>query len=78
MRKVSLPSTRVTCFVCCLSVRRSSFPLPWPRLVRVQVKLDDDTRLIVLTFELLKFHEKNFSEFRWCFAYHHADLHIIV
>ena len=49
-----------------------------PRLVRVQVGLDDRSQLVVVTLKLLRVHQQMVSEFRWGFPQHHADLHVIV
>ena len=47
-------------------------------LVRLQVGQEDDAQLAVMILELLRIHQQTVSGFRWCLAYPHADLHIIV
>ena len=49
-----------------------------PRLVRVQVGLDDCSQLVVVTLKLLRVHQQMVSQFLWGFSQHHADLHVIV
>ena len=49
-----------------------------PRLVRVQVGLDDCSQLVVVTLKLLRVHQQMVSQFLWAFPQHHADLHVIV
>ena len=49
-----------------------------PRLVRVQVGLDDRSQLVVVTLKLLRVHRQMVSQFLWAFSQHHADLHVIV
>ena len=49
-----------------------------PRLVRVQVGLDDCSQLVVVTLKLLRVHQQMVPQFLWAFSQHRADLHIIV
>ena len=49
-----------------------------PRLVRVQLGLDDRSQLVVVTLKLLRVHQQMVSQFLWAFPQHHADLHVIV
>ena len=49
-----------------------------PRLVRVQVGLDDRPQLVVVTPKLLRVHQQMVSQFLWGLTQHHADLHVIV
>ena len=49
-----------------------------PRLVRVQVGLDDCSQLVVITLKLLRVHQQMVSQFLRALSQHHADLHIIV
>ena len=48
-----------------------------PRLVRVQVGLDDRPQLVVVTLKLLRV-QQMVSQFLWGLTQNHADLHLIV
>ena len=49
-----------------------------PRLVRVQVGLDDRPQLVVETLKLLRVHQQMVSQLLQGLTQHHADLHVIV
>ena len=49
-----------------------------PRLVRVQVGLDDRPQLVVVTLKLLRVHQQMVSQFLWGHTQHHADFHVII
>ena len=49
-----------------------------PILVRVQVRLDDCSQLVVVPLELLRVHQQVVSEFGRCLSQHHTDFHIII
>ena len=49
-----------------------------PRLVLVQVGLDDRLQLVLVTLKLLRVHQQMVSEFLWGFTQHHTHFHIVM
>ena len=76
---VALAFALVFALAYVVHVHRSCFSevIHDPRLVRVQVSLDDCSQLVVVTLKLLRVHQQMVSQFLWAFSQHHADLHVV-